>query len=183
MFCNKCENILNIKSEEKIQYINIKTVENYVDFFNKNKNDFSFNIKTDFELKDLENYLNLKKNKNMKKIIEFYNTTNFIKKNNYIMICNNCDNKMNLEPKTIFYKISYNNLNNNNNNTIFDNVELIINNPILPKTNNYICQNSDCKTHTIFDNKKAVIYRVGDTFNTYYICCVCHYVWSAMNQN
>ena len=49
MFCNKCENILNIKSEEKIQHINIKTVENYVDFYNKNKNDFSFNIKTDFE--------------------------------------------------------------------------------------------------------------------------------------
>ena len=90
MFCNKCENILNIKSEEKIQHINIKTVESYVDFYNKNKNDFSFNIKTEFELSDLEKFLTFKKNKNTKKIIEFFNTTNFVKKNNYIMICINC---------------------------------------------------------------------------------------------
>ncbi len=182
MFCNKCENILNIKSEEKIQHINIKTVENYVDFYNKNKNDFSFNIKTEFELSDLEKFLTMKKNKNTKKIIEFFNTTNFIKKNNYIMICTNCDNKMNLEPKTIFYKISYNNLNSNNNDNLFNNIDLIINNPILPKTKNYICQNKDCSTHNDLINKKAVIYRVGDTFNTFYICCLCKNVWNVMNQ-
>ena len=86
---------------------------------------------------------------------------------------------MNLEPKTIFYKISYNNLNNNDN--IFDNVDLIINNPILPRTNNYICQNNNCETHTNLNNKKAVIYRIGDTFNTYYICCICKYVWNTLN--
>jgi hypothetical protein len=96
------------------------------------------------------------------------------------MICVNCDNKMNLKPKTIFYKISYNNLNKNNDD-FFNNVDLIIGNPILPKTKNYICQNTDCLSHKDLDIKKAVIYRVGDTFNTYYICCVCKYVWNVMN--
>jgi hypothetical protein len=85
---------------------------------------------------------------------------------------------MNLEPKTIFYKFSYNNLNNN---ITFDNIDLIINNPILPRTKNYICQNKDCISHQDLDNKKAIIYRVKETFNTFYICCNCKFVWSVIN--
>nr|QBK88650.1 MAG: putative DNA-dependent RNA polymerase subunit 9 [Mimivirus LCMiAC01] len=44
---------------------------------------------------------------------------------------------------------------------------------ILPRTRNYICPNKKCESHSNPSKKKAVFYRVGNSYKVKYICTLC----------
>jgi hypothetical protein len=178
MFCFKCENILNIGSDNKIINQDVKTTEEFLKFYDKNKNDLSYSVKSDFTHDDLDELLTSKKSKNKKKILDYYDTVQNVKKNNYNLLCNNCESVFILKPKTILYKISY--ISKNKNIDLKYDIDNLINNQILPRTKNYICQNSSCTTHNDLINKEAIIYRIDDTFKTYYICTICKDYWNPL---
>lgn len=89
--------------------------------------------------------------------------------------CNNCNNTKQIVETTLLYKItSYDIINNNK--TLEEN-ELIIKDPILPRTHDYICKNSNCNTHKNSNIKEAVYYKNKNSYKLNYICCVCYYNW------
>jgi DNA-directed RNA polymerase subunit RPC12/RpoP len=105
-------------------------------------------------------------------------------KNNRIksyLYCDNCKFKYIIKNKTIFYET----ITSSNQNDIIDDIDFIIDNPILPNSKDYICQNKKCETfNKNFDisKKKAVIYRKNNTFTTKYICAICKYIWTPLNK-
>ena len=56
--------------------------------------------------------------------------------------------------------------------------KLICNNPILPRTHDYICKNIMCLSNTNNKIKKeAVFHRDKNTYKINYICCICNHNW------
>ena len=81
-----------------------------------------------------------------------------------------------LQPGTNLFSINF----DTKSKTVYgDDVVLKCLNPILPRTRDYICPNSDCNSNTQTDsNKEAVFYRNNKDYNLKYICCLCHTQWS-----
>ncbi len=46
-------------------------------------------------------------------------------------------------------------------------------NPIIPYTRNYICPNKKCISHKNPKKKEAKFFRIGEKYNTIYICMAC----------
>jgi hypothetical protein len=89
--------------------------------------------------------------------------------------CNNCSNTKKINETTLLYKITSDDIINNNK-TLEEN-ELTTKDPILPRTHDYICKNSDCVTHKNSSIKEAVFYKNKNCYKLNYICCVCYYNW------
>ena len=99
--------------------------------------------------------------------------------NEYIKRCVACQSKYPLEPNTIIYSLNLKQSNKFND----DNIELKINDEILPRTKDYICENTECLTNISQDKnillkKEAVIYRSNNSYNIKYACCVCNHKWN-----
>lgn len=43
----------------------------------------------------------------------------------------------------------------------------------LPRTRNYICPNSKCESHTKYEKREAVFFRLNDSSKTIYVCTAC----------
>lgn len=52
-----------------------------------------------------------------------------------------------------------------------------VNNYILPYTRNYICTNKNCESHKDPKKREAVMFRVGNSVQTWYTCCECKSSW------
>ena len=89
--------------------------------------------------------------------------------------CNNCNFTKPITETTLLYQIN-----------IEDKLEkvktlkenqLIVNDPLLPHTHDYVCKNSSCITHKKPELKDSVFIREKKSYNINYICCVCFYNW------
>jgi hypothetical protein len=178
-FCQNCNNSLDITKNtnvKKVDKIVINTPEEFIKSYNNtNTQNFYLNFnedslklylkKEDFSKEEYTNIFNsfYKILNNQKDLSQFY------------LKCVNCDTHNVLQSGTILYSINFSSTN------IFDmtNEDIITKcqEPILPRTSDYICPNAKCKTHTDIDSKEAVFYRNDKSFNLTYICCVCYNQW------
>lgn len=53
----------------------------------------------------------------------------------------------------------------------------------LPCTKKYKCINKNCKTHSNPELKKAVFYRLNDSYVVRYVCSICNYFWNSFNDS
>jgi hypothetical protein len=89
--------------------------------------------------------------------------------------CNNCSFTKEITETILLYELDmsdkYDKIR-----SLEDN-QLMCNNPILPRTHDYICKNLECPTNKNKIKKKAVFFREKDSYKINYICCICHYSW------
>lgn len=93
----------------------------------------------------------------------------------FIFLCNNCSTSYVIQPGTVLYNITF----DNKNKIVEDeDVDVKIQDPILPRTKDYICPNGNCAGHKDTKNKEAVFYRISNGYNLKYICTVCKTAWN-----
>ena len=175
-FCKNCKYNLTIKKKSDYKTI---TLHEPIDFIKLNYNEnMSYDIY--FNRESLIDYL-----KNVKKMskedkqskIELFDKLKNIKKTivKYIYKCFTCGAEYPLEPETIIYSINY-----KKQHFIFDDddIEFKINDPTLPRTKDYKCENIDCETNIKNDTyKEAVFYRASSSYHLKYACCICKHTW------
>jgi len=173
-FCPKCNYnmyITNLTIEESIKKITenqfINAILNNVDDIN------NFNIL--FEKKSLENtqtFIKLKEEQK-KNILKIFDKL-VDKKNETILsyVCRSCNFSKSLNNPTTL-------LTNNLNiiNSIEIEPELKCNDVTLPRTKDYICKNEKCDSNKKNGIKEAVFYRLNDSYQLVYICCICKTYW------
>tara|TARA_B110000208_G_C11765682_1_gene428541 strand:+ start:1637 stop:2134 length:498 start_codon:yes stop_codon:yes gene_type:complete len=162
--------MLNItKNIDIYNLVKIDEIINYLlnEKINININNLNLeNIKKSSEYSKLDN--------NEKEILE----TNYKKYNNLnnfgFFKCMNCEYFENIENGTI---ILNNNRYKSNNSDL--KLKLQATNNILPRTRDYICQNSNCRTNKeLVKDKEAVFYRNDITnYKLNYLCTICNHNW------
>ena len=100
-----------------------------------------------------------------------------------------CNYSENIEKSILLYKIEINNKISSENNSkkdiseidsyekTIEDYKLLVMNPTLPRTRDYICKNIKCITHTNKVKKEAVFYKNPETYNVNYVCTVCYHPW------
>lgn len=177
-FCQNCNNSLDIAKNMNVKKVD-KTIINTPEEFIKLDDSIIKDYYLNFNENNLKLYLK-KENINSDKI------NNILKKFNKILInqkdlsqfylkCINCNTSNVLQSGTILYSINF--LATNTIDITNDDIMIKCHDPILPRTNDYICHNSKCKTHKDINNKEAVFFRNDKDFNLTYICCICYNQW------
>jgi hypothetical protein len=142
-----------------------ENLDNYIFTFDKKKltNSKRFNVldKT-LQEKLLKNF-DKKVQKEVNFLAEFY--------------CTNCGNKEPITKSTKLYEI---NKQSEGKQFTPDEIDIIINDPTLPRTKNYNCKNKKCETIKNDSLKEAVFFKENNykTYQLYYACCHCKYFWS-----
>ena len=106
--------------------------------------------------------------KSQKKINQKKKTTNESSKNIFY-VCLDCSYYSKLEPTTLIYSET-----KNKKDTNVTDFSYMVNNPILPRTTEFTCINSDCTSHQ--DGGLAVYFRHNN--KVIHICETCKYQWS-----
>jgi hypothetical protein len=181
-FCPNCLYIFDIgKSSNNVSEDNRTIINKPNDIFklldNLEKNNINFNnYKAEFtkdELSKNKKYQKLKED--IKKLIDIIFEDN--NTSNVEFKCNNCNYSKFITETTLLYQIIIEDKNINNTNYTSDDIKLMINNPLLPHDNKYICKNINCKTHENPLLKDSIFYKEKNNYRTNYICCVCLYNW------
>ena len=175
-FCPKCHFTFDIgKSSNNI--INEKNIlKKSVDIFKKieNKEDLS-NFKTDIKLDEIIKNIKYKK-LNEEEKLQINKLYEDIQSSGIEFKCTNCNNSIEIKNSILLYELDMYNKNDKNK-TIEEN-QLYCNNPILPRTHDYICKNELCETNKNSKiNKESVFYRDNNSMKVNYICCICYYNW------
>jgi predicted nucleic acid binding AN1-type Zn finger protein len=89
--------------------------------------------------------------------------------------CNNCNYNLPINESLLLYE--YNIINTNQTIHSIEENKLFCKNPLLPRTHDYICKNTECLTHTDKTNKESVFFRETNLMKINYICCICYYSW------
>lgn len=191
--CSKCFYSLTIvkdtdlkTNQQNKKVLTLNTPELFLEYLKKIKKegiDDDIEIKLTFNETDFITYL-----KGQKKLsqddIEVLVTKykQFLNKkitNEYIKKCVACHSKYPLEANTIIFSL------NLKQSTTFndDNIELKLDEKILPRTKDYICENPECLTNNSKDKnilleKEAIIYRSNNSHHIKYACSVCKYKWN-----
>jgi hypothetical protein len=177
-FCQNCNNSLDIKKNTNIKKVD-KTIINTPEEFIKIIDNDTQNYYLNFNESNLSFYLkkeNYKDNEINTFINKFYQILEKQKElSQFYLKCINCNTINILQAGTVLYSINFVSTNSSD----FTNEDVIIkcNDPILPRTNDYICPNNKCITHKKLDNKEAIFFRNDKNFNLTYICCVCYNQW------
>lgn len=191
-YCPKCDNIMDISktAPKVVQDINPTTVSTTTDK--------SININVEQITKVINMYLNgiditseniditqLQKNsefsklkdKDKKELIRIIKSAEDYTSTAY-MICKNCSYSERLTKRTmVLNKMSI----HSTNGIIADQTryKFMKDLNILPHTRDYICKNKLCQTQKDYKLKDAKWFRpIQDSYQTYYICCVCETVWN-----
>jgi hypothetical protein len=178
-FCQNCNNSLDITKNanvKKVDKIVINTPEEFIKSYN---NTITQNYYLNFNEDSLKLYLkkeDIRKEDYTNIINSFYKILNNQKDlSQYYLKCVNCNTHNVLQSGTVLYSINFSSTNT------FDmtNEDIMIKcqEPILPRTSDYVCPNAKCKSHTDIDSKEAVFYRNDKSFNLTYICCACYNQW------
>ena len=178
--CKHCNFSLNIKkSVDNITVIKISTP---TDFMNAIKVEEHNEYDIILEKADLEAFLTKKNIKidEKKKIIETYMSMINKKKTmiKFILKCSTCGSEYPLNPETTIYSLNFKKQQSSFND---DNIDLKLYDPTLPRTKDYICENSECISHKKnFDasTKEAVMYRANGTYHMKYACLCCKSTWA-----
>ena len=176
-FCNICSYSLDIIKDDTLEDISeitklfeiIKNTNNITDIKSLHK----YNIIIPIEkIKSNQQYKKLTPDE--KKLIE---KLKFNESNNVSFYCKNCTDKVAITKTTLLYVIQYENINNED--IIYDDVELLIKDPLLAHTNNYVCINKKCDTHDNVNKKDAVMTKSRNKYNVEYICTCCKSIWKS----
>ena len=175
-FCSKCHFSFDIGKSSNIVIDEKNIIKKSADIFKKieNNEDLS-NFKTDIKIEEITKNSKYKKLSGAEKtkINNLYDVTT----NSGIEFrCTNCNNSVEIKESILLYELDMNNKNDKNK-TLEEN-QLYCNNPILPRTHDYICKNEYCETNKNSKIKKeAVFYRENNSMKVNYICCKCYYNW------
>ena len=154
----------------------LKKVNDAIKVFEANGNLKNYNA--EFKFEELEKNSKFKKlsNENKDKFNILFNNNN----NNNItgaqFKCNNCNFTKEITESVLLYQYEvYDKIDKIK--SLEDN-ELTINNPILPRTQDYICKNISCPTNKNNKMKKeAVFFRDNNSYKLNYICGICYHNW------
>lgn len=173
-FCPKCSYSFDIsKSLDIDEKKSIKKVNDAFKIYEEEKT--LNNYKAEFKIEELEKNSKYKKlqeeDKNKFKILFNHaeSTTSAQFK------CNNCGFVKNIIETVLLYQYDVNTSNYKIRN--LEENKLLLNNPILPRTHDYICKNINCPTIKDKTTKEAVFFRNSDSYKLNYICCICNYGW------
>jgi len=180
-YCPNCSYILDINKVGNVSKVNIKNIYKPSELFKLLDNDIELSYyKIQFPLEELYNskkYTSLSEDKKAKLDSILSDNTNI--KHTAEFKCINCLYTSPILNTVLLYEDNtYSNLENTN--TLAEN-KLLVNNPALPHTRDYICKNAKCPTlNSSKDNiveKDAIFFKKTDTYKINYICCVCYYKW------
>jgi hypothetical protein len=178
-FCQNCNNSLDITKNANVKKVDKVVINTPEEFMKSYNNTITPNYYLNFNEDSLKLYLKKEDihNEEYTNIINsFYKILNNQKDlSQFYLKCVNCNTHNVLQSGTVLYSINFSSTNT------FDmtNEDIMIKcqEPILPRTSDYVCPNAKCKTHTDIDSKEAVFYRNDKSFNLTYICCVCYNQW------
>jgi hypothetical protein len=178
-FCQNCNNSLDITKNANVKKVDKVVINTPEEFMKSYNNTNTQNYYLNFNEDSLKLYLKKEdfRNEEYTNIINsFYKILNNQKDlSQFYLKCVNCNTHNVLQSGTILYTINFSSTNT------FDmtNEDIIIKSqePILPRTSDYVCPNAKCKTHTDINSKEAVFYRNDKSFNLTYICCACYNQW------
>ncbi len=86
--------------------------------------------------------------------------------------CKNCGNHENIPPRSLLFSRHKNKKND------FDtNFSLFKFDHTLPFTKKYSCINPSCPSHSNPSSKYAVFFRINNSYNIKYLCCLCDSSW------
>lgn len=176
-FCSKCDYSFDITKSSNYNTDNednkktLKTPNDAIKRINKDLNKY----------KPLFSKTTLMKNKNYIKLTDddkdklelLFNNSELL--NSAEFKCFNCGYVENINKTILLYKID-NKLSNSTIKTIEKN-NILVNDPVLPRTKDYICKNVNCITHKDKSKKESVFYRDTDSYQLNYICNVCKFSW------
>lgn len=176
-FCPKCNYSFDISKSTGIDSVKdkqvIKKVNDAIKIYESNE---SLNeYKAEFKKEDLEKNLKYKKlsDENKEKFEVLFQINHVT---GAAFKCNNCSFTKEITKTVLLYELDLSDKSEKVR-SIEDN-ELISNNPILPRTHDYICKNVLCLTNK--DNKlkkEAVFFREKNSYKINYICTQCFYSW------
>ena len=90
--------------------------------------------------------------------------------------CNNCSFAKEITETILLYKLDFSDKTEKI--RTYDENELICNNPMLPRTHDYMCKNNECPTILNLNIKKeAVFFRDKESYKNNYICTLCYHSW------
>lgn len=172
-FCPKCNYSFDINKSTKISNDNEKIILKKVNDAIKIYEDELLldNYKAEFKKVDLEKNLKYKKlsleNKNKFDVLFQVSQISGAE-----FKCNNCSFTKEITETILLYELNL--LDESEKITSHDDNLLICNNPILPRTRDFICKNTLCPN---IKNKEAVFFREKKTFKINYICTTCYHSW------
>jgi len=176
-FCPKCNYIFDIAKSYNISNndnkIVLKKSSDAIKIFETDKH--LTNYKAEFTVDELEKNPKFKKmSETDKESFKILFKTNNITHAQFK--CNNCNYTREITESILLFQY-----------IVSDNIDkiksleenkLICNNPILPRTHDYICKNIMCLSNTNNKIKKeAVFHRDKNTYKINYICCICNHNW------
>ena len=174
-FCPKCNYTFDVSKNLEISD-DRKSIKNVIDVFKliKKKDNLSNYVAENFTIDDVKQskYYDKISSNTKNSINQLFNSNT----SNIRFHCNNCNYKDSITTSLQLYKIDLN-LDIIDNKSIEDN-KLIIKNPILPRTKDYMCKNVNCITHKDTTNKEAVFYKLNNSYNVIYVCTVCYNSWN-----
>ena len=181
-FCKKCNYVLNITkkqlNEDEKNHYKIATFESFLNYIKYNMTEANQTVEIKIDRESLKEKLLSKFKKTPEKVDELIKQYDIIssKKNNFdvYLVCNNCNSAYTIDPKTIILST---NLETSNVQFKEVNLDYKCQDPTLPRTKDYICNNGSCVTHKDIKIKEAVFYRQGNGYTTCYICTVCKTNW------
>jgi hypothetical protein len=174
-FCPKCYYLFDIgKASGKDDDESKELIKKVADALKKVDEDLQ-NYKAEFKEEDLYKNakykkLNEEQKQNLSKLFEDKTVIGAEFK------CNNCNFIKPIKDTVLLFQLEYTeNLNKVKN---LNENKLYCQNPILPRTHDYICKNTNCLTNKDKKTKKeSVFYRNKNSFKMTYICCVCYHSW------
>lgn len=174
-FCPKCHFSFDIGKTTNAVTENKELIKKSSDAFKKlEENEDLSKYKADFKFEELIKNSKYKKisegDKNMlNKLFEENNNSGIEFK------CNNCNFSKEITETILLY--NYDLTSKDENIKSIEENELLCQNPILPRTHDYICKNISCVTNLKNAKKEAVFFRELNSFKVNYICCICFNGW------
>ena len=178
--CKHCNFSLIIKKSS--DNTKISKISTPTEFINSTKNEEQQDYDITLDKTDLETFLTKKNTKpdEKKRLFELYDQMSNKKKTitKFILKCSTCGSEYPLVPETTIYSLNFKKQQSSFND---DYIDLKLYDPTLPRTKDYVCENSNCETNVKgFDTsrKEAVMYRSSGSYHMKYACVNCKTSWT-----
>lgn len=190
-YCPKCDNIMDVSrtAPKMTNSINPTTlsstdtstvvdVDNTTKIINMYLNNIDITGETGIDIAKLQKNPEFSKLKDKEKK-ELINIIKNIENetSNVFIVCKNCSYSEKLIKRTLVL----NKMSKHITNEVIDQskYKYMKELDVLPHTRDYICKNKSCQTHKDYKLRDAKWFRpIQDSYQTYYICCVCDTVWN-----
>jgi hypothetical protein len=175
-FCPKCNYSFDIGKSSGVEEKELPKLKKVNDAIKKYEDkELLDNFRAEFKKEDLEKNPKYKKlSSENKKIFDVLFQLPAISGAQFK--CNNCSFTKEITETILLYNLDLSEKTEKIR-TLEDN-QLISNNPMLPRTHDYICKNNLCPS--IKDNKikkEAVFFREKNSYKINYICTLCYHSW------